>query len=110
MQNQLALTFRGQPDVINVQLRADQTVRVEDNGTVLPPVVDKNVPARQIAVSNGDLVRYENNRVSPLPDIQSVAGLGPIRPPSRRYPKPLPSSTATKPRCTPSSTVNRPGN
>jgi len=81
MQNQLALTFRSQPDVINVQLRADQDlVRVEDNGTVLPPVLDKNVPARQIAVSNGDLVRYENNRVTPLPDIQSVAGLGPHAP------------------------------
>ncbi len=77
MQNQLALTFRSQPDVINVQLRADQDlVRVEDNGTVLPPVLDKSVPARQIAVNNGDLVRYENNRITPLPDIQSVAGLG----------------------------------
>ncbi|MDR6989000.1 hypothetical protein J2Y66_003508 [Paenarthrobacter nitroguajacolicus] len=81
MQNQLALTFRSQPDVINVQLRADQDlVRVEDNGTVLPPVLDKSVPARQIAVSNGDLVRYENNRMTPLPDIQSVAGLGPHSP------------------------------
>ncbi|MFE4197800.1 LpqB family beta-propeller domain-containing protein [Paenarthrobacter sp. NPDC056912] len=81
MQNQLALTFRSQPDVINIQLRADQDlVRVEDNGSVLPPVLDKSVPARQIAVSNGDLVRYENNRVSPLPDIQSVAGLGPHSP------------------------------
>ncbi len=81
MQNQLALTFRSQPDVINVQLRADQDlVRVEDNGTVLPPVLDKSVPARQIAVNNGDLVRYENNRVTPLPDIQSVAGLGPHSP------------------------------
>ncbi|GAA3281916.1 LpqB family beta-propeller domain-containing protein [Paenarthrobacter aurescens] len=81
MQNQLALTFRSQPDVINVQLRADQDlVRVEDNGTVLPPVLDKSVPARQIAVNNGDLVRYENNRVTQLPDIQSVAGLGPHSP------------------------------
>ncbi|MFJ4026519.1 LpqB family beta-propeller domain-containing protein [Paenarthrobacter sp. NPDC089989] len=81
MQNQLALTFRSQPDVINVQLRADQDlVRVDDDGSVLPPVVDKSVPARQIAVNNGDLVRYENNRVSPLPDIQSVAGLGPHSP------------------------------
>ncbi len=81
MQNQLALTFRDQPDVINVQLRADQDlVRVEDNGTVLPPVVDKSVPARQIAVSNGDLVRYENNRMTPLPDIQPVSGLGPHSP------------------------------
>ncbi|MGR0159492.1 LpqB family beta-propeller domain-containing protein [Paenarthrobacter nitroguajacolicus] len=81
MQNQLALTFRSQPDVINVQLRADQDlVRVEDNGTVLPPVLDKSVPARQIAVNNGDLVRYENNRITPLPDIQSVAGLGPRLP------------------------------
>lgn len=81
MQNQLALTFRSQPDVINVQLRADQDlVRVEDNGTVLPPVVDKTVPARQIAVNNGELVRYENNRITPLPDIQSVAGLGPHSP------------------------------
>ncbi|WP_442858657.1 LpqB family beta-propeller domain-containing protein [Arthrobacter sp. 9V] len=81
MQNQLALTFRSQPDVINVQLRADQDlVRVEDNGTVLPPVLDKSVPARQIAVNNGDLVRYENNRVTPLPDIASVAGLGPHSP------------------------------
>ncbi|MFC8038665.1 LpqB family beta-propeller domain-containing protein [Paenarthrobacter sp. NPDC057355] len=81
MQNQLALTFRSQPDVINVQLRADQDlVRVEDNGTVLPPVVDKTVPAHQIAVNNGELVRYENNRITPLPDIQSVAGLGPHSP------------------------------
>ncbi|MEV7661005.1 LpqB family beta-propeller domain-containing protein [Paenarthrobacter sp. NPDC089316] len=81
MQNQLALTFRSQPDVINVQLRADQDlVRVEDNGTVLPPVVDKTVPAHQIAVNNGELVRYENNRISPLPDMQSVAGLGPHSP------------------------------
>ncbi|MGP0222789.1 MULTISPECIES: LpqB family beta-propeller domain-containing protein [unclassified Paenarthrobacter] len=81
MQNQLALTFRSQPDVISVELRADQDlVRVEDNGSVLPPVVDKTVPARQVAVNNGDLVRYENNRVSPLPDIQSVAALGPRTP------------------------------
>ncbi|MDI2035041.1 LpqB family beta-propeller domain-containing protein [Paenarthrobacter nitroguajacolicus] len=81
MQNQLALTFRSQPDVINVQLRADQDlVRVEDNGTVLPPVVDKTVAAHQIAVNNGELVRYENNRITPLPDIQSVAGLGPHSP------------------------------
>ncbi|MFF1828623.1 LpqB family beta-propeller domain-containing protein [Paenarthrobacter sp. NPDC058040] len=81
MQNQLALTFRSQPDVINVQLRADQDlVRVDDDGSVLPPVVDKSVPARQVAVNNGDLVRYENNRVSPLPDIQPVAGLGPHAP------------------------------
>ncbi len=73
MQTQLALTFRSQPDVINVELRANQDlVRVEDNGSVLPPIRDKNVPARQIAVSNNDLVRYENNRISPLPDIQSV--------------------------------------
>jgi hypothetical protein len=81
MQNQLALTFRSQPDVINVQLRADQDlVRVDDDGSVLPPVVDKSVPARQTAISNGDLVRYENNRISPLPDIRSVAGLGPHAP------------------------------
>jgi hypothetical protein len=81
MQTQLALTFRNQPDVINVELRANQDlVRVEDNGTVLPPVRDKNVPAHQIAVSNNDLVRYENNRLSPLPDIASVAALTPRAP------------------------------
>lgn len=81
MQNQLALTFRSQPDVINVQLRADQDlVRVDDDGSVLPPVVDRSVPARQIAINNGELVRYENNRISPLPDIRSVAGLGPHAP------------------------------
>ncbi|MCB5273832.1 Lipoprotein LpqB [Arthrobacter sp. SO5] len=81
MQTQLALTFRSQPDVINVQLRANQDlVRVEDNGSVLPPIRDKNVPAHQIAVSNNDLVRYENNRISPLPDIRSVAGLAPRAP------------------------------
>ena len=66
---------------INVELRANQDlVRVEDNGTVLPPVRDENVPAYQIAVSNNDLVRYENNRISPLPDIQSVAALSPRAP------------------------------
>ncbi|MFJ5954963.1 LpqB family beta-propeller domain-containing protein [Paenarthrobacter sp. NPDC092416] len=81
MQNQLALTFRSQPDVINVELRADQDlVRVEDNGSVLPPVLDKSVPARQIAINGGELVRYESNRVSPLPDMQPVAGLGPHSP------------------------------
>lgn len=81
MQTQLALTFRGQPDVINVELRADQDlVRVEDNGAVLPPIRDVNVPSRQIAVNGNELVRYENNRVSPLPDIQSVSGLGPRSP------------------------------
>lgn len=81
MQTQLALTFRSQPDVINVELRANQDlVRVEDNGTVLPPVQNRNAPARQIAVSNNELVRYENNRISPLPDMQSVAGLKPRSP------------------------------
>jgi hypothetical protein len=81
MQTQLALTFRSQPDVINVELRANQDlVRVEDNGSVLAPIRDKNVPAHQIAVSNNDLVRYENNRISPLPDIQSVAALAPRAP------------------------------
>lgn len=81
MQTQLALTFRSQPDVINVELRANQAlVRVEDNGSVLPPVKDKNVPARQIAVNNNELVQYENNKVSPLPDMQSVAALEPRAP------------------------------
>ena len=81
MQNQLLLTFRTQPDVISVQLRADQDlVRVEDTGTVLPPVLEKSVPSRQIVVSNGELARYENNRVTPLPDLQQVAGLGPQSP------------------------------
>lgn len=81
MQTQLALTFRSQPDVINVELRANQDlVRVEDNGSVLPPVQNRNAPARQIAVSNNELVRYENNRISPLPDIQSVAALKPRSP------------------------------
>ncbi|MDR7157718.1 LpqB family beta-propeller domain-containing protein [Arthrobacter sp. BE255] len=78
MQTQLALTFRSQPDVVNVELRANQDlVRVEDNGSVLPPVQDKGVPARQIAVSGNELVRYENNRISPLPDMQPVSALGP---------------------------------
>ncbi|MEZ2389025.1 LpqB family beta-propeller domain-containing protein [bacterium RCC_150] len=81
MQNQLALTFRSQPDVVNVQLRADQDlVRVEDNGSVLPPVIEKAAPARQIAIANNELVRYENNRISPLPEMQSVAGLNPRAP------------------------------
>jgi hypothetical protein len=81
MQTQLALTFRSQPDVINVELRANQDlVRVEDNGSVLPPVQNRNAPARQIAVSNNELVRYENNRISPLPDMQSVAALRPRSP------------------------------
>ena len=81
MQTQLALTFRTQPDVINVELRANQDlVRIEDKGSVLPPVQNRNVPARQIAVSKSELVRYENNRISPLPDMQSVAGLRPRSP------------------------------
>ncbi|MCX6500311.1 MAG: LpqB family beta-propeller domain-containing protein [Arthrobacter sp.] len=81
MQTQLALTFRSQPDVINVELRANQDlVRVEDNGSVLPPVRDKEVPAHQIAVSNNDLVRYENNKLGPLPGIQSVTALAPRLP------------------------------
>lgn len=81
MQTQLALTFRSQPDVINVELRANQDlVRVEDNGSVLPPVQNRNAPARQIAVSNNELVRYENNKISPLPDMQSVAALKPRSP------------------------------
>ncbi|MEO5780865.1 MAG: LpqB family beta-propeller domain-containing protein [Arthrobacter oryzae] len=81
MQSQLSLTFRSQPDVVNVELRADQDlVRVEDDGSVLPPIRDKNVRSRQIAVSNDDLVRYENNRLSQLPDIESVTALGPRAP------------------------------
>ena len=102
MQTQLALTFRSQPDVINVELRANQDlVRVEDNGSVLPPVRDKNVPARQIAVSNNELVRYENNRISPLPDIQSVAALAPRFPGrvARLAVRGVPQRTAG-PRCT----------
>lgn len=87
MQTQLALTFRSQPDVVNVELRANQDlVRVEDNGSVLPPVQNKGVPARQIAISGNELVRYENNRVSPLPDMQTVSALGP------RYPAESPVS------------------
>ncbi|MEW9870144.1 LpqB family beta-propeller domain-containing protein [Arthrobacter sp. HS15c] len=87
MQTQLALTFRSQPDVVNVELRANQDlVRVEDNGSVLPPVQNKGVPARQIAVSGNELVRYENNRISPLPDMQPVSALGP------RYPAESPVS------------------
>lgn len=78
MQMQLTLTFRSQPDVVNVELRANQDlVRVEDDGSVLPPVQDKSVPSRQIAISGNELVRYENNRVSPLPDMQPVSALSP---------------------------------
>jgi hypothetical protein len=78
MQMQLTLTFRSQPDVVNVELRANQDlIRVEDNGSVLPPTLDKSIPPRQIAVSGNELVRYENNRVSPLPDIQPVSSLNP---------------------------------
>jgi hypothetical protein len=78
MQMQLTLTFRSQPDVVNVELRANQDlVRVEDDGSVLPPVLDRSVPSRQIAVSGNELVRYENNRVSPLPDMQPVSSLKP---------------------------------
>jgi hypothetical protein len=78
MQMQLTLTFRSQPDVVNVELRANQDlVRVEDNGAVLPPVQDKSVPSRQIAISGNELVRYENNRVSPLPDMRPVSSLTP---------------------------------
>jgi hypothetical protein len=81
MQMQLTLTFRSQPDVVNVELRANQDlVRVEDDGSVLPPVQDKNVPSRQIAISGNELVRYENNRVSPLPDMQPVSSLNPRLP------------------------------
>jgi len=81
MQMQLTLTFRSQPDVVNVELRANQDlVRVEDDGSVLPPVQDKSVPSRQIAVSGNELVRYENNRVSPLPDMQPVSALNPRLP------------------------------
>jgi hypothetical protein len=47
---------------------------------VLPPVQDKNVPSRQIAISGNELVRYENNRVSPLPDMQPVSSLNPRLP------------------------------
>ncbi|MDQ0690354.1 LpqB family beta-propeller domain-containing protein [Arthrobacter sp. W4I7] len=87
MQMQLTLTFRSQPDVVNVELRANQDlVRVEDNGSVLPPVVDRSVPSRQIAVSGNDLVRYENNRISPLPDMQPVSSLAP------RFPAESPAS------------------
>ncbi|TQJ60413.1 sporulation and spore germination protein [Arthrobacter sp. SLBN-83] len=87
MQMQLTLTFRSQPDVVNVELRANQDlVRVEDNGSVLPPVLDKTVPSRQIAISGNELVRYENNRVSPLPDMQPVSALNP------RYPAESPVS------------------
>ncbi|MET1088948.1 MAG: LpqB family beta-propeller domain-containing protein [Arthrobacter sp.] len=78
MQMQLTLTFRSQPDVVNVELRANQDlVRVEDTGSVLPPVLNKSVPSRQIAVSGNELVRYENNRISPLPDMQPVSSLTP---------------------------------
>ncbi|WP_445153893.1 LpqB family beta-propeller domain-containing protein [Arthrobacter sp. Hor0625] len=81
MQTQLALTFRSQPDVINVELRANQDlVRVEDDGSVLPPVRDEDVPAHQIAVSDNDLVRVENNKVGPLPDMRSVKALVPRLP------------------------------
>lgn len=81
MQMQLTLTFRSQPDVVNVELRANQDlVRVEDDGSVLPPVQDKSVPSRQIAISGNELVRYENNRVSPLPDMQPVSALNPRLP------------------------------
>lgn len=89
MQMQLTLTFRSQPDVVNVELRANHDlVRVEDNGSVLPPVLDKTVPSRQIAISGNELVRYENNRVSPLPDMQPVSALNP------RYPAESPVSQA----------------
>ncbi|TLM85629.1 hypothetical protein FDW83_04460 [Pseudarthrobacter sp. NamE2] len=81
MQMQLTLTFRSQPDVVNVELRANQDlVRVEDDGSVLPPVQDKSVPSRQIAISGNELVRYENNRVLPLPDMQPVSALNPRLP------------------------------
>lgn len=81
MQTQLVLTFRDQPDVVSVELRADQDlVRVDDDGSVLPPVVNKQVPGRQIAVAGNDLVRLEGTQVVPLPEMRSVAEFKPAFP------------------------------
>ncbi|MEE2568294.1 LpqB family beta-propeller domain-containing protein [Pseudarthrobacter sp. J64] len=81
MQTQLVLTFRTQPDVVSVELRADHDlVRVEDDGTVLPPIINQEVPPRQIAVVGNELVRFENNQVRPLPEMRSAAEFKPAFP------------------------------
>ena len=102
MQTQLALTSAASPTSSTLnsgRTRTWSASRTTD--PCLPPVRDKNVPARQIAVNDDELVRYENNRISPLPDIQSV--FGPRFPAPRRNPRyrsPRPSSTAAGLRCT----------
>ena len=101
MQTQLALTFRSQPDVINVELRANQDlVRVEDNGTVLPPVRDKNVPPTR---SPSATTNWSDTRTTGCHRCRTSSPSRPCRRgcrrnrPSRR---PSRSSTPPAPRCT----------
>ena len=73
MQTQLALTFRSQPDVINVELRANQDlVRVEDNGTGPASGPRQERP--------GPPDRRQQQRTGPVREQQALAASGhPVR-------------------------------
>ena len=73
MQTQLALTFRSQPDVINVELRANQDlVRVEDNG--IGPAADPGRKRPRLPD------RRQQQRPGPVREQQDLAAPGhPVR-------------------------------
>ena len=110
MQTQLALTFRSQPDVINVELRANQDlVRVEETAqsclrsrTKASPLTRS--PSATMTWSGTKTIGFHRSRTS---GPSQPCHPGRLRsPPSRRPPR---SSTPPAPRCTRSFRASPPG-
>jgi hypothetical protein len=81
MHSQLVRTFSGISSVVGVTLQTNQSdVALEDpttGKTALAPVVDPKVPAWQIGVAGGELVRYADRQATRIDGLRSVAPYGP---------------------------------
>ncbi|MDQ6752355.1 MAG: LpqB family beta-propeller domain-containing protein [Actinomycetota bacterium] len=82
MQAQLMVTLqRNLNTVTSVTLRADtREVDLGSPGQSQLPVLNNQVPDRQVALSKGELVRYDGGQVTPIDGLPTLAKYGPTHP------------------------------
>ncbi|MFJ3956423.1 LpqB family beta-propeller domain-containing protein [Arthrobacter sp. NPDC090010] len=80
MLNQLTIALRATGSVVNVQLLAGSTVvNLDDSDSVTPPMVNRPVPNWQVALLQGQLSTFENNKAQKIPGID-ISGFAPRHP------------------------------
>jgi len=74
MLNQLMIALRAPASVVNVQLLAGATaLRLDESDSVVPPILNSTVPTWQVAVLQGQLGIYENNKAERVRGLDTAA-------------------------------------